>query len=121
MLPIMTVLKLAHDDIELLTSSELMLCWVVHVIRVITIAVKYGFMPQCAYETITQSENREEAHAHLVSELLVTWVNPTDEMLRAEIDKAASDRGFEQDQTIQFDTAKFCFATSADADRLLNR
>lgn len=117
---IVTCLKIALDrDLELLTSSELLLLWLVHVLRIVIVAVKYGFMPLCVYETVTQTDDQDEVKMHMINELLTSWMDPTDDMIYREIDLAATERGFQQDEAIQFDRAEFHFAGGADMKRLL--
>lgn len=108
------------EQVELLTSSEVLLACFVHVLRLITVAVKYGFMPLCVYETVTQSDDQDEVIPLMMDELLVMWMVPSDAHIIKEISRAAVERGFQQDEVIQFDTAKFHFGDATDANRLMN-
>ena len=107
------------DNVQLLTSSEILLACMVHVLRIVMLSVKYGFMPLCEYEVVTQGDDLAEVVPLMIDELLVSWMNPTDVVIAKEIDRAAVERGFKQDEVIHFDTAKFHFADAAESHRLM--
>jgi hypothetical protein len=46
---------LSDDWLRLLTTSEVTLLMTVHVIRIVMVAVKYGFMGRADYEVIQRS------------------------------------------------------------------
>lgn len=107
------------EELELLTSGEVLLLLMVHTLRVVMIAVKYGFMCLADYETITLSDDQSEVVPLMLKDLLLLWSNPSDDTISAEILQAAAERGFQQDEAIQFATAKFHFTDCADSRRLL--
>ncbi len=107
------------DDVELLTSSEILLASMVHVLRIIMLAVKYGFMPLSEYQVITQSDDSTEVVPLLIGAVLGKWMNPADAVIATESERAARERGFQQDEVIHFDTAKVHFADAVDSHRLM--
>ena len=107
------------DHVDLLTSSEILLASMVHVLRIIMLAVKYGFMPLAEYQVVTQSDDSTEVVPLMIDELLVNWMNPSDAVVVKEIERAATERGFQQDEAIHFDTAKLHFADAVGSHRLM--
>lgn len=82
------VLKCAlpTDWLELLTTSEVVLLLSVHVIRIIMIAAKYGFMDRADYEVIQRSSDTHQVMDLMTQEMLLgVWEFPDRSTVQREV------------------------------------
>jgi hypothetical protein len=85
-LMVMVLKFLDLDWLQLLTTSEVMLLITVHVIRIVMIAVKYGFMDSTDYEVIQRSGNPEQVNQLMVQEMLLGgWEFPDRHKVQREV------------------------------------
>eukprot|EP01047_Picozoa_sp_COSAG01_P010214 COSAG01_NODE_429_length_17183_cov_22.990869_27_plen_358_part_00 len=86
-LMVMVLKFLDLDWLQLLTTSEVMLLITVHVIRIVMIAVKYGFMDAADYEVIQRSVgNQEQVHQLMFHEMLLGgWELPDRHKVQHEV------------------------------------